>query len=223
MQSPATPVLDIAGLTHGYGPTPVLNDLAIRLDRGVHHLLLGPSGSGKTTLVHAISGLLAPDKGQIMVDGEAMTGRSQTARDALRRNKIGLIFQSLRLVSALTVRQNLHLAGRLSGHPTTNDAIDGLLAQLGIAHRAAAKPRRLSQGEAQRAAIARALIGRPSLLIADEPTSALDDDNAARVASLLIEAADRNGSTLLIATHDQRLRKLIPHTITLGAQGGTIQ
>lgn len=223
MTSPATPVLDITGLTHGYGLTPILNNVKIRLDRGAHHLLLGPSGSGKTTLIHAISGLIEPDDGSIMIDGEPMTGRSPASRDALRRTRIGLIFQSLRLVSALTVRQNLHLAGRLSGHPTTDEVIDALLSQLGIAHRAPAKPRRLSQGEAQRAAIARALIGKPRLLIADEPTSALDDDNAARVASLLIEAADRNGSTLLIATHDHRLKALIPRTFTLGSQSATIQ
>jgi putative ABC transport system ATP-binding protein len=223
MPSSATPVLEIAGLTHGYGAAPILNKVSFQLDRGAHHLLLGPSGSGKTTLINAISGLLKPDDGSIMVDGEAMTCRNPATRDALRRTKIGLIFQSLRLVSALTVRQNLHLAGRLSGHPTTNEAIDALLAQLGIAHRAAAKPRHLSQGEAQRAAIARALIGKPRLLIADEPTSALDDANAERVAALLIEAADRNGSTLLIATHDHRLKALIPRAVTLGSQSPPIQ
>ncbi|MDR7154811.1 putative ABC transport system ATP-binding protein [Sphingobium xenophagum] len=218
MISRATPVLAITGLKHGYGHKPILTGVEIELNEGAHHLLLGPSGSGKTTLIHAISGLLEPDDGSVVIDGEAMTGRSPAARDALRRSKIGLIFQSLRLVSALTVRENLHLAGRLSGHPTTDAAIDALLAQVGLGHRCSAKPRHLSQGEAQRAAISRALIGKPRLLIADEPTSALDDENADRVASLLIETADRNGSTLLVATHDQRLKKLIPRTVTLLSQ-----
>ncbi|MEK7343601.1 MAG: ATP-binding cassette domain-containing protein [Pseudomonadota bacterium] len=197
--------------------------MAFELSEGQHHLLLGPSGSGKTTLIHAISGLLEPVQGSITIDGEPMTGRSAAARDRLRRDKIGLIFQSLRLVSALTVRENLRLAGRLSGHSATDDSIDALLGQVGIGHRASAKPRQLSQGEAQRAAIARALVGKPRLLIADEPTSALDDENAHRVGALLIETADRNGSTLLIATHDQRLKPLIPRAVSLVPTVATMQ
>ena len=213
------PLLAIRGLKHSYAAQQVLEKLDIELAQGAHHLLLGPSGSGKTTLINAIAGLLEPDAGSIAIDGEPMTGRPPAARDRLRRDKIGLVFQSLRLVSALTVRDNLRLAGRLSGRPPSDEAIDGLLAQLGIGHRASAKPRSLSQGEAQRAAIARALMGKPRLLIADEPTSALDDDNARNIASLLIDTADRHGSTLLIATHDQRLKALIPRAICLVSEG----
>ncbi|MEE2740921.1 MAG: ATP-binding cassette domain-containing protein [Pseudomonadota bacterium] len=219
----AHPILVVQALEHRYDKRPVLCKLALELNEGEHHLLLGPSGSGKTTLIHAISGLLEPDQGSIIIDGQPMTGQSAAARDRLRRDKIGLIFQSLRLVSALTVRDNLRLASRLSGHPANDDNIDALLDQVGVGHRASAKPRLLSQGEAQRAAIARALVGKPRLLIADEPTSALDDDNARRVASLLLETADRNGSTLLIATHDERLKALIPRTVSLVPAGTTVQ
>lgn len=214
-----SPVLAIEALAHGYVDRPVLHDISLHMRPGEHHLLLGPSGSGKTTLIHAIAGMLTPERGRILIDGAPMTGLGAAARDRLRREKIGLIFQSLRLVSALDVRHNLRLAARLSGHPATDAAIDALLEEVGIAHRAAAKPRRLSQGEAQRAAIARALVGKPRLLIADEPTSALDDANAHRVAQLLIDTANRNGSTLLIATHDQRLRTLIPRTLNLSVKG----
>jgi putative ABC transport system ATP-binding protein len=189
-------ILSVTRLSHRYGDKAVLRGLNLDLTRGAHMLLLGASGSGKTTLINAVAGLLTPDEGLIAIDGEAMTGLGAAERDRLRRRKIGLVFQSLHLVSALSVRDNLRLAQRLSG---------------------GAKPRGLSQGEAQRAAIARALVAKPPLLIADEPTSALDDDNARRIASLLIETAERNGSTLLIATHDARLKTQIPRHLSLGA------
>lgn len=176
---------------------------------GEHRLLLGPSGSGKTTLVNLVTGLLTPDRGEVVVDGEAMSALPGPARDDLRQRKIGVIFQTLRLVSALTVRGNLRLAQRLAAGAADERAIDGLIEAVGIAHCADARPRALSQGEAQRAAIARALIARPALLVADEPTSALDDANTDRIARLLIDTADAYGSTLLIATHDARLKTFI--------------
>lgn len=210
-------ILSVTRLSHRYGDHAVLRGLNLDQDRGAHMLLLGASGSGKTTLINAVAGLLTPDEGLIAIDGEAMTGLSAAERDRLRRRKIGLVFQSLRLVSALSVRENLRLAQRLSGASADDAVIESLLEQLGIAHRGGAKPRSLSQGEAQRAAIARALVAKPPLLIADEPTSALDAENARRIASLLLETAERNGSTLLIATHDARLKPLIPRHLSLGA------
>lgn len=208
-------LLAIDGLSCHYADHIVLDNFSLALDRGQHSLLLGPSGSGKTTLINLISGLMTATAGTILIAGEAMTVASATARDDLRRRRIGIIFQTLRLVSALDLRANLELAQKLSGHGRDEALIDNLLDRLGIAHRAHAQPRELSQGEAQRAAIARALVGKPDLLIADEPTSALDDANMDRVGRLLVETADANGSTLLIATHDHRLRALIPNTIVL--------
>jgi putative ABC transport system ATP-binding protein len=125
------------------------------------------------------------------------------------------VFQTLRLISALSLRDNLLLAARLAGQPT--DGIDRLLDQLALSPRAHARPRALSQGEAQRAAIARALVARPALLLADEPTSALDDANADRVAALLTGLAAEQGTALLVATHDSRLKAHIPHAIQLAA------
>ncbi len=208
-------ILAIEGLSHNFGNRAVLRDFTLHLDQGEHMLLLGPSGSGKTTLINAVTGLLTPDVGTIAIDGETINHLTPSGRDSLRRRKIGIIFQSLRLVSALSVRDNLRLAQRLSLGKADDQGIATLLHQLGIAHRASAKPRALSQGEAQRAAIARALIGKPALLIADEPTSALDDEKAERVARLLMETADQNGSTLLIATHDARLKAFIPNSRSL--------
>lgn len=210
-------LLSVEGVSHGYGARVVLNDFSLRLDTGQHMLLIGPSGSGKTTLINLIGGLLTPDLGSITVAGESMSDLRPAARDDLRRRRIGIVFQTLRLVSALGLRANLELSQRLSGHGRDPALIDALLTRLGIAHRACARPRELSQGEAQRAAIARALVGKPDLLIADEPTSALDDSNAERVGRLLLETANANSSTLLIATHDARLRALIPNSIALDA------
>lgn len=208
-------VLTLAEISHDFGEQPVLGGFSLDLPKGQHSLLLGPSGSGKTTLINLIAGLLTPKSGTVTVGGEIMSSLGPTARDDLRRRRIGLIFQTLRLVSALDLRSNLLLAQRLSGVARDEARIADLLDRLSLAHRPKSFPRDLSQGEAQRAAIARALVGKPDLLIADEPTSALDDANTARVAKLMIETANANGSTLLIATHDARLREYVPTTIQL--------
>lgn len=210
-----TAVVGVRGLSLAYGGVPVLRDLSFTVGRGAHLLLLGPSGSGKSTLINLLAGLLTPDAGEIIVGGEAMTGLAGAARDDLRRRRIGIIFQTLRLVSAISVRANLRLAQTLAGRPADEAQIARLLQTLGIAHRADAKPRALSQGEAQRAAIARALVGSPDLLLADEPTSALDDANAERIAHLLLDMAKAQGSSLLIATHDQRLKGFFPDSLSL--------
>jgi putative ABC transport system ATP-binding protein len=209
--------LECRSISFARGGRPILSGFNLLLGTGEQALLLGPSGSGKTSLLNLAAGLLTPDSGVVLLDGEPMTA-SPAARDALRRRKVGIIFQTLRLISALSLRGNLELAARLAGQPT--DGIDHLLEQLALAHRAEARPRALSQGEAQRAAIARALVARPALLLADEPTSALDDDNAARVAGLLTGLAANQGTALLVATHDSRLKAHIPRTIQLDQAAG---
>jgi putative ABC transport system ATP-binding protein len=209
--------LECRSISFARGGRPILSGFNLLLGTGEQALLLGPSGSGKTSLLNLAAGLLTPDSGVVLLDGEPMTA-SPAARDALRRRKVGIIFQTLRLISALSLRGNLELAARLAGQPT--DGIDRLLEQLALAHRAEARPRALSQGEAQRAAIARALVARPALLLADEPTSALDDDNAARVAALLTGLAANQGTALLVATHDSRLKAHTPRTIQLDQAAG---
>jgi putative ABC transport system ATP-binding protein len=198
-----------------YGERSVLSHFDFALEEGGQALLLGPSGSGKTTLIYLICGLLAPNSGVVRVAGADITKLAQAKRDDVRRAHVGVVFQTLRLVSALSVRANLLLAQELAGKPRSRADADALLDRLGIAHRAHAKPSALSQGEAQRAAIARAVIAKPALLIADEPTSALDDENTARVANLLKETAAAQGSALLIATHDSRLRNQFSRAVEL--------
>jgi putative ABC transport system ATP-binding protein len=206
------PVLMMEAVHFARSGRQVLSAFDLKVESGRHTLLLGPSGSGKTTILNLAAGLLSAESGKIEIAGKPMPATA-AARDSLRRANIGIIFQTLRLVSALTLFQNLELAARLSGRQT-NDVLP-LLATMGISHRADARPRNLSQGEAQRAAIARALVARPQLLLADEPTSALDDANTEAVAQLLLESAAAHGSTLVIATHDARLKRHIENVITL--------
>ncbi len=207
-----TPLLELQDLHFARAGRPIFTGLNLSLQPGAHMLLLGPSGSGKSTLINLVAGLLTADSGQILLNGEPMPA-SARARDALRRRQIAIVFQSLRLVSSLSLGANLQLAAKLAGQPA--DSIPALLHKLGLEGRAQAKPRELSQGEAQRAAIARALVARPALLLADEPTSALDDRNADIVGRLLVERAAEAGSTLLVATHDSRLAAHIPNLVRL--------
>jgi putative ABC transport system ATP-binding protein len=212
-------LLSIEQLAFAYRGTPVLSGFDFHMAAGEHSLLIGASGCGKSTLVNLICGLLTPDSGSITLCGEAMTGLSSARRDDLRRRRIGLVFQTLRLVSALDLTANLTLAQRLvSGHGG-KERITMLIERLGLAHRTHALPRELSQGEAQRAAIARALVGRPDLIIADEPTSALDHRNMENVVTLLRECADESAASLLVVTHDDRLRDHIASVRQLSPVG----
>ncbi|WP_397403243.1 ABC transporter ATP-binding protein [Phenylobacterium sp.] len=210
-------LIEARGLTHRIGNRTILDLASFQVVSREHALLLGPSGSGKTTLINILTGLVTPTSGDVLIDGRAMTGATAAARDALRRDKIGLVFQTLRLVSALTVRENLSLAQNLAKGRSDRSEIDALIARVGLSHRADARPRDLSQGEGQRAAIARALCTKPALLVADEPTSALDDVNAQAMIDLLLESAAASGSTLLIATHDHRIRPRFPRAVELQA------
>lgn len=211
-----THTLDIRDLGKTYAARPVLSGVSFRIDPGERALLLGPSGSGKSTLLNCLCGLQRPDTGAVML-GEAVLASpgSMAAADGLRRRHFGIVFQTLRLVSALSVRANLALAQKLQTGASDAALVDRTLDRLGIAHRADARPHAMSQGEAQRAAIARALVVRPAILVADEPTSALDNANAETVARLLVELADETGASLIIATHDERLRPHFPRTLTL--------
>jgi putative ABC transport system ATP-binding protein len=198
--------LEVSRLGKAYAGRKVLDDVSFTLDAGERLLLLGPSGSGKSTLLNIICALQRPDAGEVRLGDDVLAAPAGAPRgDALRRAHIAIIFQNLRLISALGVHGNLALAQKLQTGRSDGAAIAALLERLGLGHRAHARPFELSQGEAQRVAIARALVVRPKLLIADEPTSALDHANATVVAELLDELAREAGASLLVATHDDRL------------------
>ncbi len=185
--------------------------------QGEHWLLLGDSGSGKTTMLQLAAGLQTPQSGAVEVAEQPIHTLSGRALDRFRGQRIGIVFQTLHLVSALTVEQNLRLAQYLAGLPQDTERITEVLEPLGIADKRRRRPHQLSQGEAQRVALARAVLNKPAVLLADEPTSALDDRNCEHVADLLLTQARACGATLVIATHDQRLSRHIPQQLRLEA------
>ncbi len=212
-------LIDIEGLEAGYN-TPAGKLAVVCVDRlsiapGEHTLLLGPSGSGKTTLLNVLSGLTVAFKGRINVDGVALNTLTAAGRDKFRRQKIGLVMQRLHLISALSVENNLLLAQRLADAPRDVKRVAAVLQALGIEHKAAQFPRALSQGEAQRVAIARAVLNRPMIVLADEPTSALDDVQCDAAIELLFAQAREHGATLVVATHDARIKKRFVRVHTL--------
>lgn len=207
--------LEVRDLMQVFGARTVLDLPGWRVARGAHSLVIGPSGCGKSTLLHLIAGLIRPSRGQITIDGQDLAALGPAALDAFRGRRIGIVLQSLHLIGALSVRDNLRLARSLARQPSAPGRIEGLLEELGLAGLAGTRPHRLSQGERQRLAIARAVVNEPSLILADEPTSALDDGNCAAVLDLLRRQAQASAATLVVATHDHRLAPLFEHRLEL--------
>ncbi|MEM6966735.1 MAG: ABC transporter ATP-binding protein [Bacteroidota bacterium] len=187
----------------------------IDCQKGEQWLLLGQSGSGKTTLLHILGGLRKPKNGQVIIDGKNIRQLSSTALDEFRGKNIGIVFQKPHFVRALTVEENLMLAQQLAGQEVNKDYIYTLLNKLNVGHKFKAKTDNLSEGEKQRVAIARALVNKPAVILADEPTSALDDKNCQEVVELLETQAKEADATLLIVTHDGRLKDLVKNQIQL--------
>lgn len=181
-----------------------------QLTQGEVSLLIGGSGSGKTTLIHLLAGLRQSSSGNITIAGANLAHMPKAQADRFRGRYIGLIFQQPHLLASLTVTQNLLAAQYFAGLPANSKRIAEVIAELNLSHRADAFPHQMSQGEQQRAAIARAMLNQPRVILADEPTASLDDDNCQAVANLLLLQAARYKATLVIATHDGRLKNLIP-------------
>jgi putative ABC transport system ATP-binding protein len=167
--------------------------------------LTGASGAGKTTALLALAGIRGPAEGRIVVGGDDIWSLSAARRDRLRGRRIGLVFQSFHLIDAVSVEDNLRLAASCAGMRAEPGLLRALLDELDIADIRHRRADRLSQGQAQRVAVARALVNRPALVLADEPTSALDDGNARALLDLLARAVREHGAALLIATHDRRV------------------
>ncbi len=186
-----------------------------QIDEGSKWLLLGESGSGKTTLLHILTGILKPRQGNVVINGTSIYDLSSKYLDQFRGRNIGIIFQRPHLIKSLTIKENLVMAQRFANLPTDLSRVLEVLASLGIADKKDAYPNELSHGQLQRVSIARAVINRPTLLIADEPTSSLDDKNAAAVLELLINQSGINQATLIVATHDKRVKDAFTNTYEL--------
>ncbi|KAF0245729.1 MAG: antimicrobial peptide ABC transporter [Planctomycetota bacterium] len=205
MDGPA-PLLEIRNLRKSYvspegEASPVIDIAEFRLAAGEHVALRGGSGSGKTTLLNLIAGILVPDSGEIVVEGENVAALSESKRDALRARKIGYIFQTFNLLQGFTALENVAL-GMLFGGGADGARARHLLERVGLGDRMNYRPRQLSVGQQQRVAIARAVANRPKLVLADEPTGNLDARNAAEALDLIREVCRESGAALLIVSHD---------------------
>ena len=202
----ANTILSAQGLSFQYPEASPLFFPSIAIEAHQHSLLLGDSGTGKTTLLHLLSGLTAPSAGEVRLLGQDLYGLSSSKRDAFRAQNLGFIFQEAHLLRNLSVVENIKLAQSLAKNSIDEPRIHRLLESLQLGDKANSLPNQLSRGQKQRVAIARALINRPGLIMADEPTASLDDNNTERVLQLLFDLANEYGSTLLIATHDKRIK-----------------
>ncbi len=203
-----TPLLSVSGLTKRLPgadrPVTVLDNINLRIDAGETVALTGESGSGKSTLLHVIAGLEPADDGHIRLDGQDLAALDDTGRAALRRDRIGIVFQQFNLIPSLTVAQNVVFQARLAGRNKASWTA-ALIDRLGLAEHAAKYPEDLSGGQQQRVAIGRALAPRPALLLADEPTGNLDEATGDAVLDLMLELVSETGAALLMVTHSQRL------------------
>jgi len=197
-------------LKFSYSETTSLEFPDFKCQNGNKLLLIGNSGSGKTTLLHLLCGLIRPDSGSMQVAGLDLNTLGDRELDKFRGRELGIVFQQSHFVQSLTVAENLALPTMLTGSNITAEELKvrthELLDRLGIGHKFNSYPKDLSVGEQQRASIARALVHKPSVVFADEPTSALDDKSTESVIRLLEEETEKVGASLIIVTHDSRLK-----------------
>jgi putative ABC transport system ATP-binding protein len=208
MTAPVARLRDVSKRYHSAGRDGAgVHGISFDVAEGELLLLLGPSGSGKTTILTLMAGLLAPTEGMVAVEGRALAELSPAELQQLRARRIGVVFQSFNLLEPLTIVENLQIALAFAGRRgagASRRAMD-LLGEFGITHLAREHPSCLSQGEQQRAAIARAVACDPALILADEPTASLDSGNGLHVIELLRRYASRGNRAVVVATHDLRL------------------
>jgi len=213
------PLLRLEGVSKAYHnaseATPVFEDLDLELNRGEITCLVGPSGSGKSTIISLIAGLLVPDAGRVSFAGQDVAELSDTERSHLRSRKIGVVLQSGNLLPFLTAAENIAIATRLAGATPIPAQVAALLDQVGLADRADHLPRRLSGGEAQRAALAVALANGPELLLADEVVGQLDSTTARFVVRALEQACRERGLSVLLVTHSPEVAALGSRVVRL--------
>ncbi|MEV0429921.1 ABC transporter ATP-binding protein [Micromonospora sp. NPDC050495] len=198
--------LDLSGvvvrLGDGDAMVTALDEVSLTVAPGELVAVVGPSGAGKSSLLAVAGALTVPERGTVTVDGHDIVGMTARQRAAYRRDHIGFVFQSGNLIPALTSLEQLQLVAKLSRHRADGRDPAELLADVGMAHRANRRPHQLSGGERQRVGIARALMGRPSLLLVDEPTAALDRARSHEVVQLIAQETKEAGVATVMVTHD---------------------
>ncbi|MEU1513104.1 ABC transporter ATP-binding protein [Streptomyces sp. NPDC005811] len=202
----AQPVVLLESVSRLYGGpknrVTALDHVSISLERGTFTAVMGPSGSGKSTFLHCAAGLDQPTSGSVRLDGVDLASLREKALTKFRRKRIGFVFQAFNLLPALSVVDNVTLPLRLAGTRPKKAVVDEVLEQVGLSGKRHSRPGELSGGQQQRVAIARALVTQPAVIFGDEPTGALDTRTAAEVLTLLRQAVDVVGQTIVMVTHD---------------------
>jgi ABC-type lipoprotein export system ATPase subunit len=219
------PTAELRGVAKRYGSghaaRPVFAGVDATFLPGRLYAVTGPSGTGKTTLLHLLAGLELPEEGEVVVGGRAISGLSRAERAAFRRDRIALVGQDPGLVPFLTALENVELGLSLRGLHAS--AAAEALAAVGLTERAGGRVEHLSAGERERVAVARAVAGRPALLLADEPTARLDEANGRAVAALLAGLARETGATVVCATHDPLVVEQADEILPLARGGAVLQ
>lgn len=211
--------IELRGLTKVYGDGPLafraLKGIDLAVAPGEFMMLVGPSGSGKTTLLSILGCVLSPTEGEAYLFGEALHGRKERDLPALRLSYIGFIFQGHNLLPALTAEQNVAFPLELRGYSHLGALREAreILSVVGLGDKAQKLPADLSGGQRQRVAVARAVAGRPPLILADEPTASLDAESGAQVTALLKQLSNERGHTVVVVTHDSRIFHLADRTV----------
>ncbi|MDQ4037398.1 MAG: ABC transporter ATP-binding protein [Actinomycetota bacterium] len=211
------PVLQACNLWLSYGDTQALAGVDLSLVAGESLALMGPSGSGKSSLLHCLAGVLKPDSGEVWAFGRRIDALSEAARSALRLERLGMVFQFANLVSELTLLENVMLPLQLLGASSKEASTRAheLLELLEVDQVSGRRAGAVSGGQAQRAAVARALVHRPAVVFADEPTGALDSVNADKVLDALLALAEHAGSTVVLVTHENRVAAHCQRLVTM--------
>jgi putative ABC transport system ATP-binding protein len=206
-------------VTHGVGNASMraLSDVSLSFPAGSLTLVMGPSGSGKTTLLSVLGCLLKPDDGAVFVNGRDVTMATEEERTTIRRDQLGFVFQAFRLFESLTALENVVLSLEIAGQngEQSREKAARCLDLLEMAGKTHLKPAELSGGEKQRVAIARALMRDPKILLADEPTASLDSQTGMLIAGILQEIAREQHRTVVVVSHDERLRAFATKVVSL--------
>lgn len=217
-------LIEVSQLEYTYAgqKLPTLTIPTFKVERGEKLFLYGPSGSGKTTLLEILAGVLSPSKGSVKVLDQELANMSASRRDQFRAEKLGYIFQSFNLIPYLSVRENIELPCLLNSQrglrvqkKNLSESVEFLAHRLGLSDFLQRSVKELSVGQQQRVAVARALIGRPDLILADEPTSSLDMDHREKFLKLLFELCEESGTTVVFVSHDRTIQQLFSRAVSL--------
>ena len=212
-------ILQTKNLTKYYGAEPLLvkalDGITLEIEKGRFTAIVGTSGSGKSTLLHMLGGLDTPTGGSVMVDGQELSGMGRNELTIFRRRKIGFIFQNYNLLPNMTIYDNIVLPVELDGRSVDTQYLEDIVNALGLGDKLGRKPSGLSGGQQQRAAIARALITKPAIILADEPTGNLDSYSSQDVIGLLQAAGRKFHQTLVMITHNDEIAQVADRTVRI--------